>query len=131
MLSMDDMPGEDRGAYERAMSYLEVAAIACVIVALVLGCALAFRDCEAPSDAPVASPGSFGYDPPCAKCAEAGGHQPCWLGTCDKCTTDCCKDGQDRCCCLHTDACTCGDPTAAEGIAARNSDAPMGIAARN
>lgn len=34
---------------------------------------------------------------------------------CKCCPEDCCGPKQDRCCCLHVDKCTCGDPAVEQG----------------
>ena len=53
----------------------------------------------------------------CIDCAKDG-YQPCSAApkSCPLCSASCCRDGDDKCCCIHVDRCTCvPPPTSTEG----------------
>ena len=47
----------------------------------------------------------------CLECATTG-YVPCSAApkNCPLCSASCCRDGDDKCCCIHIDRCTCVPP---------------------
>ena len=41
----------------------------------------------------------------CDACTKAGAYQPCSLAGCLRCDEACCRQGADKCCCLHSGEC--------------------------